>query len=125
MNPPVSRCTRDSIKRSILDVMDPRKYLFLSYNLSRTPGWRKLLSCVGEVDRQLWRHFGTWCGWSSIRTGMENESGVNRWLQKPWFRGVAVLAAVGLAIGVWWVSRPSLPDQQEAEQEVASGVGEA
>jgi hypothetical protein len=30
-----------------------------------------------------------------------------------------------MAVGIWSLATPSLPDQQQAEQEVASGVGRA
>ncbi|MFL6118443.1 hypothetical protein [Actinophytocola sp.] len=40
-----------------------------------------------------------------------------------WFRGLAVLTAVGIAVGIWSLATPSLPSQHEAEQDVASGVG--
>lgn len=59
-----------------------------------------------------------------VTARMDNEN-VKPWQQSKWFRGLAVLGAVGLAVGLWSLTRPSLPDQREVEQEVASGVGEA
>lgn len=47
------------------------------------------------------------------------------WWRTGWARGLAVLTAVGMAVGIWSLATPSLPNQQQAEQEVASGVGGA
>lgn len=56
---------------------------------------------------------------------MEDKASLERLLRTRWFRGLMVLVAVGLAIGFWWVGRPSLPDRQEAEHDTESGVGDA
>lgn len=45
------------------------------------------------------------------------------WHETRWARGLAVLVAVGIAVGIWAVNQPSLPDQREAEQAVAADVG--
>lgn len=47
------------------------------------------------------------------------------WQRSWWFRCLLVLPAVGLVVGLWRLSQPPLPDQQEAERDVASEVGQA
>lgn len=63
-----------------------------------------------------------------VRTGVEDavpgRDGPS-WQQSWWFRCLVVLAAIGLAVGLWRLSQPSLPDQQEAQRDVASEVGQA
>jgi hypothetical protein len=42
-----------------------------------------------------------------------------------WIPCLVVLAAVGVGVGVWRLSQPPLPDQQEAQHDVAATVGRA
>jgi hypothetical protein len=46
------------------------------------------------------------------------------WQQHRWPRVLVLLLPLTLAFGIWWLTRPQLPTQQEAEQEVATQVGQ-
>ncbi len=41
-----------------------------------------------------------------------------------WFRTAVVVMIGGLAIGFWLLSRPPLPDQQQAQRDIATRVGQ-
>jgi uncharacterized membrane protein len=56
---------------------------------------------------------------------VKNEPRADKLWEWPSVRVLAALTTIGLAIGIWLLGRPSSPNQQEAEQEVATGIGQA
>jgi hypothetical protein len=46
------------------------------------------------------------------------------WQEQRWIRAPLLLIPLALGFGFWWLTRPQLPTQQEAQQEVATQVGQ-